>query len=157
MCIQDVKHGEILHAFLLCICTLKASMQMLEAVKIQEQGYLNLFMHESGLIDSSIQTVKKTPALPAKTEAFPLRKISFSTLLVTWCTDIVWTSPNTVVGGDRSGQLQTSSSSLLSGWTPNTLATRLSGTGAWAQAARRTNTYKRTLNYGLSLVNKDCR
>ena len=83
--------------------------------------------------------------LPAKAEV-SLRCRSLNMLLVIWCTDNVLTPP-TISMEDRSIQLQTSSTSLtssrslLSGWTPNTLATRLSGTGAWAQAARRTNTY----------------
>ena len=78
--------------------------------------------------------------LPAKAEV-SLKNRSLSTLPVTWCTDTVLTLPTNSTG-DRSAQLQTSSSSLLSGWTPNALVTRLRGTGAWAQAARRTNTYK---------------
>ena len=78
--------------------------------------------------------------LPAKAEV-SLKNRSLSTLPVTWCTDTVLTLPTNSTG-DRSAQLQTSSSSLLSGWTPNALATRLRGTGAWAQAARRANTYK---------------
>ena len=76
--------------------------------------------------------------LPAEVET-SCRKRSLNTLLVTWCTETVSMSPNPALMGDRSGQLETSSSSLLSGWTPITLATRLRGTGAWAQAARRTN------------------
>ena len=70
-----------------------------------------------------------------------LRKRSLNTLLVTWCTDTVSMSPNPALKGDRRAQLQTSSNSMLFGWTPNTLATRLSGTGAWAHAAKRTNAY----------------
>ena len=67
--------------------------------------------------------------LPAEMKV-SFKKRSSNTLLVTWCTETVSMSPIPVLGGVRRAQLQTSSNSLLSGWTPNTLATRLSGTGA---------------------------
>ena len=75
--------------------------------------------------------------LPAEVEE-SLRNKSLNTRLVTWCTDTTLTSLFAALWRIRSGQLQTFS--LQSGWTPNTVATRLSGTGACAQAARRTNT-----------------
>ena len=66
--------------------------------------------------------------LPAEVE-LSFRKRSWNTLLVTWCTDTVSTPPNATLSG-RSAHLQTSSNCLLSGWIPNTLANRLSGTEA---------------------------
>ena len=89
---------------------------------------------------ASISLYTQRSALPAEMKV-SCRKRSLNTPLITWWTETVSMSPSPVLGGDRRAQLQTSSTSLVSGWTPNILATRLSGTGAWAQAARRTKTY----------------
>ena len=78
---------------------------------------------------ASISLYMQSLVLPAEMKV-SFKKRSMNTLLVTWCTETVSMFPTPVLGGDRSAQLQISSNSLLSGSTPNTLATRLSGTGA---------------------------
>ena len=81
------------------------------------------------LCAASISLYMQSLVLPAEMKV-SFKKRSLSTLLVTWCTEMVSMFPSPVLGGDRSAQLRISSISLLSGSTPNTLATRLSGTGA---------------------------